>query len=99
MATIYTFKEIVDWGPRTIRPFGNITQKEAYEQENHRTIQYMKRYGFQNVRGGKFNYSGKYVKILGWYRPRDDFFMILGVLGMIGCAVGLLLAHDRWISG
>lgn len=70
---------------------GIITQKEAYEQENHRTTQYMKRYGFQNVRGGKFNYSGKYVKIGIWYGPRDDFLMILGVLGMMACMMGLFL--------
>ncbi|MDB5182668.1 MAG: hypothetical protein JWO47_452 [Candidatus Saccharibacteria bacterium] len=42
---------------------GTITKDDADRLELQRTLQYMKKYGYQNVRGGKLNYSGKYLKI------------------------------------
>jgi predicted GIY-YIG superfamily endonuclease len=61
---------------------GNIDAEEAERQELHRTLQYMKRYGLQNVRGGKLNYSGQYVKVGVWFWRKEDFQNLIGVLFM-----------------
>lgn len=58
---------------------GEISHDEAQALENQRTLQYMKKYGYQNVRGGKFNYSGKYVKVGSRYFRDDEFNTLLVV--------------------
>ena len=77
--------------PAEVLDIGNLTDTEASRLELKRTLQYMKKYGYQNVRGGKLNYSGKYVKIGAWFIQQDGFFIILGVLGMVVCMAGLFL--------
>lgn len=66
---------------------GHVTKEQAEKQENKRTLQYMKKYGTQNVRGGKFNYSGNYVRVFNNYFRDEDWesicfamFMMLVVL-------------------
>lgn len=49
--------------PVEIIDIGNITPAESDRLELKRTVQYMKKYGYQNVRGGKYNYDGKYIKV------------------------------------
>jgi len=39
------------------------TKEEAEKVERRVTREYMKKYGYQNVRGGDLSYSGKYFKI------------------------------------
>jgi hypothetical protein len=73
----------------------SITLAEAERLELQRTRQYMKRYGHQNVRGGKLNYSGEYAKIGQWFTPRDNFFTLLAVLGMAACMLGLFFMAAR----
>ena len=74
-----------------ILDIGDLTEPEAKRVESKRTIQYMKKYGLQSARGGKFNYSGKYVSLGMWLARREDFYMLLGVLVMLGCMIGLYL--------
>jgi predicted GIY-YIG superfamily endonuclease len=59
---------------------GEVTSSEASHLEDIKTLETMKQYGYQNVRGGKFNYSGKYVKIGPWFARGIDFAELLGVL-------------------
>lgn len=72
---------------------GIITKHEAERLESQRTLQYMKKYGYNNVRGGDFRYSGSYVWI---FRPVPDvafqLFIVLVLLVMI-----VLLAVFRLI--
>lgn len=70
---------------------GNITKAEAFELENHRTLQYMKKYGLQNVRGGKFNYSGKYVKIGNLYWRGENFETMVVILFILVAMLALFL--------
>ena len=72
---------------------GEITHEAAEEYENKRTLQYMGKCGYQNVRGGKFNYSGKYVKI-GDRFWRDAEFKTLSVILLLLMSVALLLIKD-----
>jgi len=58
---------------------GIITKAEADDLENHRTLQYMKKYSYQNVRGGKYRYSGKYAKIGHWLFPQQYYYAGLGL--------------------
>lgn len=59
---------------------GNVTFDEAKHLENLKTLEFMKLYGYQNVRGGKFSYRGKYIKIGMWLARDIDFVNLLGVL-------------------
>lgn len=42
---------------------GLLTNDEAQKQETELTLKYMKKYGYRNVRGGDYSYSGDYFKI------------------------------------
>jgi predicted GIY-YIG superfamily endonuclease len=68
---------------------GNITREEAERIENAKTLEYMKQFGYQNVRGGSLSYSGKYVKVGDRYYREEDWKMILAVSFM---AFALLVA-------
>ena len=59
-------KEVID--------IGNLTASAADELEDKRTLQYVEKYGYQNVRGGKFNYSGNYIKVGSQYFRDRDFY-------------------------
>lgn len=69
---------------------GNITETEASKLELQRTLQYMERYGYQNVRGGKLNYSGRYVKIGNRYF-RDEDAQVLFVIILLMASVLVLI--------
>jgi predicted GIY-YIG superfamily endonuclease len=77
--------------PTEILDIGNLTDSEADKLENYRTLQYMKKYGYQNVRGGKFNYSGKYYKIADWYWRDEVFEPLVAILILMLAIVALLL--------
>lgn len=70
---------------------GNITKAEADRLELQRTLQYMKKWGYQNVRGGKLNYSGKYRKIGNRFFRDQDFALMCGVLFMSSVLLFILL--------
>jgi predicted GIY-YIG superfamily endonuclease len=63
--------------PVEIIDIGTITKEQAELLEQHRTLQYMKKYGYQNVRGGRLNYSGKYLVIGNRFvRDKDAEFIV-----------------------
>ncbi len=76
--------------PLEIIDIGNITKKEADHLELQRTLHYMKKYGYQNARGGVLNYSGKYIKIGNRFFAREIFVMLVAVLFMMGAIVFLV---------
>lgn len=70
---------------------GHVTKAEAEHLELQRTLQYMKKYGYQNVRGGKLNYSGKYLKIGSHYLRDEEAKLILVVFILLIAVASLLL--------
>jgi predicted GIY-YIG superfamily endonuclease len=80
--------------PVEIIDIGNITKEQAELLEQHRTLQYMEKYGHQNVRGGSLNYSGKYVKVGDRFYQDKDFVGRIGIGIMFASA--LLLALMAW---
>lgn len=74
-----------------ILELGNVTTAEAERLELKQTVQYMKKYGYQNVRGGKLNYSGKYIKVGNWFLKDEDFKTLIAVLLMMVSVAALLL--------
>lgn len=80
----YPFKELVQ-----IVNLGTIDQIAGEEAEQKLTLELMKRYGFQNVRGGRLNYSGKYIRVFDRYFRENDFQLLLSVLFMTGVIIFL----------
>lgn len=74
---------------------GNITKSHAEDLEQRRVHWYMKQMGYQHVRGGRLNYSGKYVKLGDLFLPKSEFLDLLAILVMMGCIVGLYLYTRR----
>lgn len=62
---------------------GTITKTKADTLELHRTLQYMKKYGYQNVRGGRLSYSGKYLKIGNRFIAGETTLNILIILFLL----------------
>lgn len=77
--------------PIEVIDMGNITKEEAERLELERTLQYMEKFGHQNVRGGRLNYSGKYIKIGDRFFADEDFKMLIGVIIMMAAMVALVL--------
>ncbi len=55
---------------------GDITELEAHRLETHRTLQYMKKYGYNNVRGGDYSYSGDYIWL---FRPFPRWRVVVAI--------------------
>lgn len=66
--------------PIEIIDIGLLTQSEAERLELKRTLQYMEKYGYQNVRGGKLNYRGKYIKVWNRFWRSEDALVIINIL-------------------
>ena len=81
-----------------VRDLGEVTQVEAEHTETLVTQEYMNRFGHNNVRGGGFNYSGKYMN-LGWWLIDDAHWKeILEVLFLI-LALALALLKILALEG
>jgi hypothetical protein len=81
-----------------VKDLGSVTQLEAERIETLQTQDYTDKYGYQNVQCGKFNYSGKYVKVGSGFFRDEDWKMLLVLLFMtfaLGVAMVQLIA-DRW---
>jgi hypothetical protein len=57
-------------------------------------LQYMKKYGYQNVRGGRLNYSGKYVKVGDRFFPDEAWKTLVAILIMMTAIASLLLLNS-----
>ena len=81
-----------------IRDIGVVSKSEAQAQEQQLTLEYMKQYGWQNVRGGDLNYRGQYVKIGNrFFRPTDLKMLrdILVMLVLFAVAFIILLMQKK----
>lgn len=67
-------KEVID--------IGATTDYESDVQEQNMTLKYMKKFGYNNVRGGTLNYSGKYRKVGNRYFRDSEFSMLIGIVFM-----------------
>jgi len=65
------------------KELGYITEVEAKNIENEVTLKYMKEFGRENVRGGKFNYSGKYYYRLGRSIRDKDWEVITVIIFLL----------------
>jgi predicted GIY-YIG superfamily endonuclease len=64
------------------RGLGSISEHAAKKAEQKLTLEYIKKYGLKNVRGGSITYSGMYYNFGFWYIP---------AYAMKDLGVGLLL--------
>jgi predicted GIY-YIG superfamily endonuclease len=74
-----------------IRDLGYVSLTEAKLVEDKLTMEYMKNYGLQNVRGGDYTYSGKYVKIGSTFWPDYIFDSIVGLLFVLIILILLII--------
>lgn len=76
---------------------GNITKIEAQRLESQRTLQYMKKYGYNNVRGGDYSYSGDYIWL---FRPFPRWRVIVALqlfVVLIALVMLTLLVVSRFL--
>lgn len=71
---------------------GNVTKAAAEILEHQRTMQYMKKYGYNNVRGADLRYDGEYAKVFSWYIPKWRFIVVLELFVVLVCLLGMFLA-------
>lgn len=55
----------------------------------------MKQYGYQNVRGGKLSYRGKYIKMGSLFMPGEAFLGMLVVLSLLFVMIFLYFDTER----
>jgi predicted GIY-YIG superfamily endonuclease len=79
--------------PVEIINLGNITKEQAELLEQHRTLQYMKKYGYQNARGGRLNYSGRYVKVGDRFFRDEEWGSLVAILILMTAIIVLVLKH------
>lgn len=74
------------------KELGNMTLSEAEKYENKVVRAYMKKYGFNNVRGGDLTYTGDLIKRLGRYRNASEWetITVIVLLMLIILALGLV---------
>jgi len=65
---IYLPTEIFD-----TRDLGYMTHKEAEKNENKVVRAYIKKYGYNNVRGGDLSSSGEFVLRFGYYSDKEGW--------------------------
>ncbi len=70
-------KEVID--------VGQLEYQQSEDLELQHTLQYMRKYGYNNVRGGTLNYSGKYVKVGDRFVRDTDWKSALSILFVVGC--------------
>ena len=74
-----------------VRSLGELTQEKAEHAETLVTQEYMEKFGHNNVRGGKFTYSGKYVSLhFGFFRDEDWKLLLTMIFFVLAFAVALL---------
>jgi predicted GIY-YIG superfamily endonuclease len=81
----YGFIELVE-----VINAGNLSIEEAEKSELELTLSYMQKYGLNNVRGGKLNYSGKYYRVFSRFFRKDEFRTLIGVSFMTAVLLALL---------
>ena len=69
---------------------GFVTDEESDKLELEKTLEYMRQFGYQNVRGSKFNYSGNYKKI-GDRFFREEQYETLTIMILLILSVSILL--------
>ena len=70
---------------------GYMTDAETDDKELKLTLEYMKKFGHQNVRGGILNYSGKYYKFGRRYVRDEEFYTMSTVLLLMAAVAALLI--------
>src|SRR5690554_2926957 len=72
-----------------LRDLGSLTQEEADKIEEQTTLRYMKKHGYNNVRGAYLSYTGKYVRRFGLFFQHTEYqaamtiillMLIMGIL-------------------
>jgi predicted GIY-YIG superfamily endonuclease len=61
---------------------GLISKFEAEQYENRIVRIYIKKYGYNNVRGGDLSYNGNYIKRFGWYYTDNMWSTIILIVSI-----------------
>lgn len=72
-----------------VKELGYISKLQAEQLETEETWLLMREYGYQNVRGGRFSYSGRYIKIGSVLRRDKELGTALIGLLLIALALAL----------
>lgn len=78
-------KEVID--------IGNISHQESEDLELQRTLQYMKKYGYNNVRGGILRYSGNYKKIGNRFIRDTRWATVKVILFLLVCILAVYIVE------
>lgn len=74
-----------------LRDLGILKRVDAEKEEKKITLEYIGKFGQDNVRGGDLNYSGKYFKRFGRFIIEDDWRTITLVTLLLVVILFLLL--------
>ena len=73
------------------KELGNVTKAAAEEYENKIVRVYIKKYGFNNVRGGDLSYSYDFVKRFGRYVGVGDWQTMTVIILLLSITLALVL--------
>jgi hypothetical protein len=73
-------------------------KQEAAQHQQNVTLDYMKRYGYKNVRGGTLSYSGNYTKIGDRYFTEEQWysFKAVGTLTLLSLLTLIAILFQRF---
>lgn len=74
---------------------GLTTSEQAERGEKIKTLDYMAKYGYQNVRGADLSYSGKYVRRFNRFFTEDNWYTFTVVVFLM--LVILYLMIDKYL--
>ncbi|MEO5498875.1 MAG: GIY-YIG nuclease family protein [Candidatus Saccharimonadales bacterium] len=80
------------------RDLGTISELEAAKHEQELTLEYMRRFGYKNVRGGTLSYSGNYTKIGDRYFTEEQWesFKAISILTFLSLLTLIAIMFDKF---
>lgn len=81
-------------GVEELRDLGEITWEHALKIEQATTLHYAKQYGYNNVRGGRLTYRGKYVRLFDRYLAYPNWQLLRTICFLLFVIAILLSLYE-----